>query len=171
MPVEVGQQAPDFTLRDQNREDVTLSSFRGQQSVLLVFYPFAFSGLCSTELCQVRDELPSFEDENVQVVDDGHRCGVAPIRLRERAAGSDAQAQCGEVLGRGRHEVRGRAVRRIGIRNVLNREKIEPGARAARHCSRNRRGFDTRLAAESIEQLRWRTASARRRSRSRDVAT
>ena len=68
MPVEVGQEAPDFTLRDQSREDVTLSSYRGRQSVLLVFYPFAFSGLCSTELCQVRDELPSFEDDNVQVI-------------------------------------------------------------------------------------------------------
>ena len=68
MPVEVGQEAPDFTLRDQNREDVTLSSYRGRQSVLLVFYPFAFSGLCSTELCQVRDELPSFEDDDVQVI-------------------------------------------------------------------------------------------------------
>jgi peroxiredoxin len=68
MPVEVGQKAPDFTLRDQNRENFTLSSSRGRQSVLLVFYPFAFSGLCSTELCQVRDELPSFEDDNVQVV-------------------------------------------------------------------------------------------------------
>ena len=68
MPVEVGQEAPDFTLRDQNREEVTLSSFRGEKSVLLVFYPFAFSGICTSELCQVRDELPSFEGEAVQVI-------------------------------------------------------------------------------------------------------
>jgi len=68
MPVEVGQEAPDFTLRDQNREDVTLSSYRGRKSVLLVFYPFAFSGLCTNELCQVRDELPSFEGDDVQVI-------------------------------------------------------------------------------------------------------
>jgi mycoredoxin-dependent peroxiredoxin len=68
MPVEVGQEAPDFTLKDQNREDVTLSSFRGQKSVLLVFFPFAFSGICTSELCQVRDELPSFEGDEVQVV-------------------------------------------------------------------------------------------------------
>ena len=68
MAVEVGQEAPDFTLRDQNREEVTLSSYRGKKSVLLVFFPFAFSGICTSELCQVRDELPRFEDEDVQVI-------------------------------------------------------------------------------------------------------
>jgi peroxiredoxin len=68
MPVEVGQEAPDFTLNDQNREQVTLSSFRGEKSVLLVFFPFAFSGICTNELCQVRDELPSFEGDEVQVI-------------------------------------------------------------------------------------------------------
>jgi peroxiredoxin (alkyl hydroperoxide reductase subunit C) len=68
MPVEVGQQAPDFTLRDQNREEVTLSSFRGQKNVLLVFYPFAFSGICTTELCQVRDDLPRFQNDGVQIL-------------------------------------------------------------------------------------------------------
>jgi mycoredoxin-dependent peroxiredoxin len=68
MPVEVGQQAPDFTLRDQNREEVTLSSFRGTKNVLLVFYPFAFSGICSTELCQVRDDLPRFQNDAVQIL-------------------------------------------------------------------------------------------------------
>ena len=68
MTVEVGQQAPDFTLRDQNREEVTLSSFRDRTSVLLVFYPFAFSRICTGELCQVRDELPRFEQSGVQVL-------------------------------------------------------------------------------------------------------
>ncbi|HVQ92299.1 MAG TPA: peroxiredoxin [Mycobacteriales bacterium] len=68
MPVEVGQQAPDFTLRDQNREEVTLSSFRGQKNVLLVFYPFAFSGTCTGELCQVRDDLPRFQNDDVQIL-------------------------------------------------------------------------------------------------------
>jgi peroxiredoxin (alkyl hydroperoxide reductase subunit C) len=68
MPLEVGQQAPDFTLRDQNREEVTLSSFRGQKNVLLVFYPFAFSGTCTGELCQVRDDLPRFQNDDVQIL-------------------------------------------------------------------------------------------------------
>ncbi|WP_158840584.1 peroxiredoxin [Saccharothrix deserti] len=66
--VQVGAEAPDFTLNDYNKQPVTLSSFRGERNVLLVFYPFAFSGICTGELCQVRDELAVYEDENVQVV-------------------------------------------------------------------------------------------------------
>jgi mycoredoxin-dependent peroxiredoxin len=65
MSVEVGTQAPDFTLKNQNHEPVTLSSFRGKRNLLLVFYPFAFSGICTGELCQLRDDLSSYEDENV----------------------------------------------------------------------------------------------------------
>ncbi len=68
MPLEVGQEAPDFTLRDQNREEVTLSSFRGRKRVLLVFYPFAFSRICTGELCQVRDELPRYQNDDVQIL-------------------------------------------------------------------------------------------------------
>ncbi|MEU7480390.1 peroxiredoxin [Lentzea sp. NPDC042327] len=68
MAVEVGSQAPDFTLNDYNKQPVTLSSFRGSKNVLLVFYPFAFSGTCHGELCQVRDEIAAYEDENVQVL-------------------------------------------------------------------------------------------------------
>jgi peroxiredoxin (alkyl hydroperoxide reductase subunit C) len=65
MPLDVGTEAPDFTLRNQNNEQVTLSSFRGDRSVLLVFYPFAFTGICSGELCQLRDDLGAFDNENV----------------------------------------------------------------------------------------------------------
>ena len=68
MAVEVGSEAPDFTLNDYNKQPVTLSSFRGAKNVLLVFYPFAFSGICNGELCQLRDELATYEDENVQVL-------------------------------------------------------------------------------------------------------
>lgn len=68
MAVEVGSEAPDFTLNDYNKQPVTLSSFRGSKAVLLVFYPFAFSGICNGELCQLRDELATYEDENVQVL-------------------------------------------------------------------------------------------------------
>ncbi|MCE7011897.1 peroxiredoxin [Kibdelosporangium philippinense] len=68
MAVEVGTQAPDFTLNDYNKQPVTLSSFRGEKNVLLVFYPFAFSGLCQGELCQVRDELATYEGADVQVL-------------------------------------------------------------------------------------------------------
>lgn len=68
MPIEIGAQAPDFTLKDQNKQDVALSSFKGDRAVLLVFYPFAFSGICQGELCEVRDDLEQFQNENVQVL-------------------------------------------------------------------------------------------------------
>ena len=68
MPVEVGSIAPDFTLPDSNRTPVSLSSFHGHKAVLVVFYPFAFSGVCTAELCAVRDDLASFQNEQVQVL-------------------------------------------------------------------------------------------------------
>ncbi|MBK1786693.1 peroxiredoxin [Prauserella cavernicola] len=68
MAVEVGSQAPDFTLNDYNKQEVTLSSFRGDKPVLLVFYPFAFSGICQGELCQLRDEFAEYDNEGVQVL-------------------------------------------------------------------------------------------------------
>ncbi|UVS77808.1 peroxiredoxin [Actinokineospora sp. UTMC 2448] len=68
MAIEVGSKAPDFTLNDYNKQPVTLSSFQGEKNVLLVFYPFAFSGICQGELCQVRDELSEYSDKNVQVI-------------------------------------------------------------------------------------------------------
>jgi len=68
MSVEAGEHAPDFTLRDQNGQKVTLSSFRGRQNVLVVFYPFAFSPTCTGELCQVRDDLPRYQNPDLQVL-------------------------------------------------------------------------------------------------------
>ena len=58
MAVEVGDQAPDFELRDQHGTPVRLSGFRGAKNVVLVFYPLAFSGVCTGELCAIRDEFP-----------------------------------------------------------------------------------------------------------------
>ncbi|CAN5532465.1 peroxiredoxin [soil metagenome] len=66
--LEIGRQAPDFTLRDQHGQDVSLSSFRGDRVVVVMFYPFAFSRVCTGELCAVRDSLPTFESEDVQVL-------------------------------------------------------------------------------------------------------
>ncbi|TDP96143.1 peroxiredoxin [Labedaea rhizosphaerae] len=68
MAVEVGSKAPDFTLNDYNRQAVTLSSFQGEKAVLLVFYPFAFSGICTGELCQLRDEFETYDSDVVQVL-------------------------------------------------------------------------------------------------------
>ena len=68
MSIKVGDEAPDFTLRSQNNEEVTLSSFRGEKAVLLVFYPAAFTGICTSELTRVRDELATFQNDDVQVL-------------------------------------------------------------------------------------------------------
>ena len=67
-PLAVGAAAPDFTLKDQNGQDVTLSQFRGDKAVVLVFYPFAFSGICTGELCEIRDNLGAFVSDDVQVL-------------------------------------------------------------------------------------------------------
>ena len=66
--LERGSVAPDFTLRDQNREEVTLSSFRGTKVVLVIFYPLAFTSTCTGELCDVRDELAFYQSDQVQVL-------------------------------------------------------------------------------------------------------
>ena len=68
MAPEVGTEAPDFTVKDQNNQDVTLSSYRGDRAVLLVFYPFAFSGICTNELGAVRDDLADFQNDDVQIL-------------------------------------------------------------------------------------------------------
>lgn len=65
--VEVGAAAPDFTLKNQHGEDVTLSGLRGR-NVVVVFYPFAFSGICTGELCELRDNLSIFEDADAEVL-------------------------------------------------------------------------------------------------------
>jgi peroxiredoxin len=64
---EVGQQAPDFTLANQYGEPVRLADFRGR-NVVLVFYPFAFSGICTGELCEIRDNLSVFEHADAEVL-------------------------------------------------------------------------------------------------------
>ncbi len=68
MAVEIGSEAPDFTLKDQDGNDVTLSSFRGEKAVALVFYPFTFTGVCEGELCALRDDLSDYEAAGVQVL-------------------------------------------------------------------------------------------------------
>jgi len=58
--IALGQTAPDFTLRDQFGQDVTLASYRGQKAVAIVFYPYAFSGVCSGEMSVFRQRLDEF---------------------------------------------------------------------------------------------------------------
>ena len=68
MSVSVGELAPDFTLTNHFGAEVTLSDFRGKSAVVLVFFPFAFSGICTGELCELRDSLEMFESQGVQLL-------------------------------------------------------------------------------------------------------
>jgi len=65
--VAVGDTAPDFTLKNAQGDEVTLSSFRGQP-VVLVFYPFTFTGVCEGELCEIRDDPSAYERAGAQVL-------------------------------------------------------------------------------------------------------
>jgi peroxiredoxin len=67
MTLTVGTPAPDFTLNDHDGNAVTLSSLRGQ-SVVLNFYPFAFSGLCTNEICEIRDDNAAFDGATVLAI-------------------------------------------------------------------------------------------------------
>ena len=68
MPVEVGQEAPDFTLPSGSGEKVTLSDYRGSKNVVLMFYPFAFTGTCTGELCAIRDRYADFVNDDSVVL-------------------------------------------------------------------------------------------------------
>ena len=67
MAVEVGSKAPDFTLVNQDRENVTLSNVVRDSNVVLAFFPGAFSGTCTSELCTLRDGMDGFRKLNAQV--------------------------------------------------------------------------------------------------------
>jgi mycoredoxin-dependent peroxiredoxin len=68
MPVEVGQEAPDFELPDSEGGKTKLSDFRGKKNVLLVFYPLAFSPICTSEFCQLRDINADLQSEETEVI-------------------------------------------------------------------------------------------------------
>ena len=63
-----GAPAPAFTLTDQHGQSVSLEDFRGKQAVLLVFYPFAFSRVCGSELQAIQESVGDFQNEHVQVL-------------------------------------------------------------------------------------------------------
>ncbi len=66
MSIQVGQAAPDFTLLDTEKNKVTLSEQKGQ-NVLLLFFPLAFTGVCTTELCNIRDNIGVYNSSNAKV--------------------------------------------------------------------------------------------------------
>jgi peroxiredoxin len=68
MAVAVGDKAPDFELINQHGETIKLSSFQGKKPVVLVFYPLSFSGTCTEELCELRDNIAAFDSKDVQLM-------------------------------------------------------------------------------------------------------
>ena len=67
MSITLGQQAPNFTLRDTEKNEVSLSQYAGKK-VVLVFFPLAFTGVCTTELCSLRDSIATYNQLNAEVI-------------------------------------------------------------------------------------------------------
>lgn len=68
MAVEVGDEAPDFELAGSTPDKVRLSDYRGRDNVVIVFYPFTFTGVCEGELCSLRDDLAAFETKDAKLL-------------------------------------------------------------------------------------------------------
>lgn len=66
MRLEIGQNAPEFILHDTEKKIVTLTEFKGD-NVLLLFFPLAFTGVCTKELCSVRDNIAVYDNANAKV--------------------------------------------------------------------------------------------------------
>ena len=68
MTLIIGDQVPDFELVNQHGETVRLSEFKGKKPVVIVFYPLSFSGICTGELCELRDNIAKFERADVELL-------------------------------------------------------------------------------------------------------
>ncbi|MGA1082487.1 MAG: peroxiredoxin [Candidatus Nanopelagicales bacterium] len=68
MSLEVGDRAPEFSLKNQSGEMVSLADFAGKKNVLVMFYPFAFSGICTGEICEINEDLPKFQNDDVEMI-------------------------------------------------------------------------------------------------------
>ena len=69
MSIVIGSPAPAFELSDQHGNKVSLASFKGEKNVVLLFYPFAFTGTCTGELCALRDDLAQFQNDDLQLLE------------------------------------------------------------------------------------------------------
>jgi len=68
MSLQIGNQAPGFTLHTTISETVSLSDFAGEKNVLILFFPQAFTGVCTKELCAIRDDISRYQNTNAQVL-------------------------------------------------------------------------------------------------------
>ena len=68
MSVQVGDKAPDFTLKNQSLEEVSLSDYLGKKNVVILFFPMANTSVCEKEMCSTRDGLTQYEDLDAEVL-------------------------------------------------------------------------------------------------------
>ena len=68
MSISIGSKAPDFSLYDSDKNKVSLSDFKGNKNVLVLFFPMAFTSTCTEELCAVRDDIARYSNANAQVL-------------------------------------------------------------------------------------------------------
>ena len=80
--MKTGEKAPDFKLFNTQKKEVSLSDFRGK-NFLLLFYPFAFSGTCTTELCSIRDSFSIYNSANAEVFGISCDSVFTQIRFKE----------------------------------------------------------------------------------------
>ncbi len=67
MAINIGDLAPDFTLKSSDKKDITLSAYKGK-NVLILFFPFAFTGTCTEELCSIRDNKAMYDGINAEIL-------------------------------------------------------------------------------------------------------
>ncbi len=68
MSIKVGDKAPEFTLSNTERKEISLGDFKGNKNILILFFPFAFTGVCTKELCSTRDNLKVYENMDAEVL-------------------------------------------------------------------------------------------------------
>lgn len=67
MSVNVGEKAPDFKLYNTEKKEVALSDYQGK-NVVVLFFPLAFTGVCTTELCTMRDDIGNYQKLNAEIL-------------------------------------------------------------------------------------------------------
>ena len=67
MSIQIDQIAPDFTLVNTDKQNITLSEFKGK-NVVILFFPFAFTSVCTAELCDVRDNYHTYQSLNAEIL-------------------------------------------------------------------------------------------------------
>ena len=150
-PLAVGQVAPDFTLRDQNGVEVSLAELTATKNVVVVFYPFAFSGICTGELDEIRDHLERFVSDDLQVV-----C-ISCDPMFSLRAWADAQGYFFPLLSD--YWPHGEVTRAFG---VLNERDRRPHPRHLPDRPRRHRALDPRQRAGGAARLRRAAGRGRR---------